>query len=291
MKLGVAGMLPHWQKIERTTAERVRAAGFLGASVFIDRPLETDRAAVLRVKAAFDAAGLAVAQANGWYECLVNPDEAVRSEGVRGLQALCRWGRLLGAETIYVRPGSLNPRGHWWPHPGNHTADTFARLVDSLRQVCPVAEREGVVLAAEGHVLSPLDTPRRVADLIEIVASPALKFNVDVVNFIGTVHDAHDPRGVTHELFDVLGTHTVAAHAKDCALQRWAGRPHRRGRARRRHAGSRAGAAPVCRLLPGGLCAHRTSARRPDSRGAPGAVPGRTNERESSWRAKRIILA
>ena len=159
-----------------------------------------------------------MAQANGWYECLVNPDEAVRSEGVRGLQALCRWGRLLGAETIYVRPGSLNPRGHWWPHPGNHTADTFARLVDSLRQVCPVAEGEGVVLAAEGHVLSPLDTARRVADLIAIVASPALKFNVDVVNFIGTVRDAHDPRGVTHELFDVLGAHTVAAHAKDCAL-------------------------------------------------------------------------
>jgi len=218
MKLGVAGMLPHWQKIERMTAERVRAAGFLGAAVFIDRPLAADRATVLRVKAAFDAAGLAVAQANGWYECLVNPDEAVRSEGVRGLQALCRWGRLLGAATIYVRPGSLNPRGHWWPHPGNHTADTFARLVDSLRQVCPVAEREGVVLAAEGHVLSPLDTPRRVADLIESVASPALKFNVDVVNFIGTVRDAHDPRGVTDELFDVLGTHTVAAHAKDCAL-------------------------------------------------------------------------
>ena len=109
----------------------------------IDWPLEADLAAALRVKAAFDAAGLAVAQANGWYECLVNPDDAVRSEGVRGLQALCRWGRLLGAETIYVRPGSLNPRGHWWPHPGNHTADTFVWLADSLRQVCPVAESEG----------------------------------------------------------------------------------------------------------------------------------------------------
>ena len=73
MKLGVAGLLPHWHVIERATAERVRAAGFLGAAVFIDRPLEADRAAVLGVKAAFDAAGLAVAQANGWYECLVQP--------------------------------------------------------------------------------------------------------------------------------------------------------------------------------------------------------------------------
>lgn len=73
-------------------------------------------------------------------------------------------------------------------------------------------------MAVAGHVLSPLATARRVADLIEIVALPALKSNMDVVNFIGTRRDAHNPRSVTHELFDVLGAHTVVAHAKDCAL-------------------------------------------------------------------------
>lgn len=218
MKLGVAGMLPPWRQIDRAAAERVVAAGFRGASVVIDRPLEADRASVLRVRQAFAEAGLAVAQANGWYECLVNPDDALRAAGVAGLQALCRWGRLLDAATVYVRPGSLNPRGHWWPHPGNHRPETFDCLIASLREVSAVAAAEGVILAIEGHVLSPLDSAARVAELLAAVASPALKFNTDPVNFVGTVRDAHDPRRVVNELFDTLGPATVAGHVKDCRL-------------------------------------------------------------------------
>lgn len=218
MKLGVVGLLPHWRQIDRAAADRVIAAGFRGAAVHIDRPLAATPAEVLAVKRAFDAAGLEVAQANGWYECLVNPDDALRAAGVAGLQALCRWGRLLDAATVYVRPGSLNPRGHWWAHSGNHTPQTFDRLIASLRQACAVAQVEGVTLAIEGHVLSPLDSPRRVADLLAAVGSPALRFNTDPVNFIGTVPDAHDTRRVLNELFDLLGPVTVAAHAKDCAL-------------------------------------------------------------------------
>jgi sugar phosphate isomerase/epimerase len=211
-------MLPPWRQIDRAAAERVVAAGFRGASVVIDRPLEADRASVLRVRQAFAEAGLAVAQANGWYECLVNPDDALRAAGVAGLQALCRWGRLLDAATVYVRPGSLNPRGHWWPHPGNHRPETFDCLIASLREVSAVAAAEGVILAIEGHVLSPLDSAARVAELLAAVASPALKFNTDPVNFVGTVRDAHDPRRVVNELFDTLGPATVAGHVKDCRL-------------------------------------------------------------------------
>ena len=218
MKLGVAGMLPHWRQIDRAAAKRVRDAGFRGASVVIDRPLDADADAVLAVKRAFDEAGLEVAQANGWYECLVNPDDSLRAAGVRGLQALCHWGRLLDADTVYVRPGGLNPQGHWLAHPGNHTPETFERLIDSLRQVCVVARDEGVTLAIEGHVLSPLDSAQRVVELLDAVGSPVLKFNVDPVNFIGTVRDVHDTRRVLNELYDLLGAETVAAHAKDCRL-------------------------------------------------------------------------
>ena len=112
----------------------------------------------------------------------------------------------------------MNPKGHWWPHRDNHSPETFDRLVDSLRQVCRVAEPEGVILAVEGHVLSPLDSARKIAQLLDAVASPALKFNVDPVNFIGTVADVHDTRRVLDDLFDTLGAQTVVAHAKDVAL-------------------------------------------------------------------------
>ena len=219
MKIGVAGYLPSdWRSIDTAAARRVVNAGFSGGQVFIDKPLEANPADVLRVKRAFDEAGLVVAQTNGWYECLINPDNAVRVEGIRGMQALIRIGRQLDTRFVYVRPGSINPNGHWWPHPDNHLQQTFDRLVASMKQVSRTAQDEGVLLGIEGHVVSTLDTPRRVRDLLDAVGSPALKHNLDPVNFTGTVHDVWDTSRILHELYDLLGHDMIAAHAKDCTI-------------------------------------------------------------------------
>jgi sugar phosphate isomerase/epimerase len=220
MKLGINPIpdLDWRQKDWIASTQRWRSMGFKSATVFIHKPLESQPDDLLPVKQALAAAGLAVNQANGWHECLVNPDPAARAEGIKGMQSLCRYGAYLEAHSVYIRPGSLNPNGHWWAHPENHSAETFDRLVDSVRQVCRAAEREGVKVAIEGHVLTVLDTPSRVRDLLDAVASPALKFNLDPVNFIGTVRDVHDTSRIINDLFDLLGQDTIVAHAKDCRL-------------------------------------------------------------------------
>jgi sugar phosphate isomerase/epimerase len=232
MKLGIAGGKPlsshvaptffserdEWRSIDAKACGRVRAAGFRGAQIYIRRPLEAQMEDVARVRRAFEDSDLEVAQLNGAYETLCNPDDARRAHGIAGVKAMCRIAGVLGAKTIYVRPGGLNAKGPWYPHPENHSAATFNRIVDSLRQVAPTAQTEAVTLAVEGHVLSALDTPARVLELIDAVGSPALKFNVDPVNFIGAVRDVYDTPHVLNELFDYLGTHTVVAHAKDCKL-------------------------------------------------------------------------
>ena len=75
------------------------------------------------------------------------------------------------------------------------------------------------MLALEGHVLSLLDTPQRMRDVIDAVGSPALRFNTDPVNFIGTVNDATIPAGCSMNWPALLGPYTVAAHLKDMAVQ------------------------------------------------------------------------
>jgi sugar phosphate isomerase/epimerase len=76
-----------------------------------------------------------------------------------------------------------------------------------------------VPLGIEGHVVSPLDTPERVREAIERVGSPAMRFNADPVNFVGTLADVYDSAPLLNRLFDLLGPFTVAAHAKDVDVE------------------------------------------------------------------------
>jgi sugar phosphate isomerase/epimerase len=230
MKLGIAGigpdpnpeiprLLPPWQLFDEQAAERILQHGFSGTALYVGEPLAVDWDVVGRVGEICRQAGLDIPQANGRYNDLVTPDDAARAEGIRAFQALLRIGRAWDVQSVYVRPGGLNPRGSWWPHPQNRAPETFDRLVNSLRQVCRTAEAEGVTIGIEGHVLSVLYSVQRVRDVLDAVGSPALKFNLDPVNFIGSVEDVYDTRRVINELFAQLGADVVALHAKDCALQ------------------------------------------------------------------------
>jgi sugar phosphate isomerase/epimerase len=230
MKLGVAGQLPKlseatpaflpgdWRMITRTDTARVRAHGFAGSQWFINKPLDAANTDLDRVARAFADEDLEICQLNGWYEPICAYDNALRAEGVRGAERLVRIGRQVNAVSVYIRPGGHNPAGHWYAHPENHSQRTFDNIVASLRHLCSVADGEGMRVAVEGHVLSALDTPQRIRDLFDAVASPALKFNFDPVNFTGTVRDVHNTAHILETLDMLLGDQIIVAHAKDLAI-------------------------------------------------------------------------
>ncbi|HXF64150.1 MAG TPA: sugar phosphate isomerase/epimerase family protein [Caldilineaceae bacterium] len=220
VRLATTGLLPaDLRRLDDEAAHRLRAAGFVGCSCFFPDPTAPTPIELDRLRDTLRRAGVGVAQVNGRYETLVNPDEGLRRQGIAALQAAVQVCRRLRGDNLYVRPGSLNPGGHWWPHPENHSPATIDRLVDSLRQVATVAEDAGVTLAVEGHTVSPLDTPALVREVIDRVGSPALKFNCDPVNFVSNVQDVYHSRRVLDALFDTLGDVTWAVHAKDMALE------------------------------------------------------------------------
>ncbi len=220
MKLGVVGLMPaDLRHVDRAVARRIRQHGFTGVSCVLTDPTEWQREELARIARTLSDEGVAVAQVNPRYEALVNPDDGARAEGIRVLSIACQRARWLGCDNVYVRPGSLNPNGHWTPHPENTHPKTLDRLVASLRAVAPVAEAEGVTLAIEGHVVSPLDSAERVRGVIESVGSQALRFNMDPVNFVATLGDAYDSGPLLEHLFDVLGSYTVCAHVKDVVVE------------------------------------------------------------------------
>lgn len=220
MRPGVVGLLPRRPgAIAPENVARIRSLGFDGVSVAGFDPLVTERADLEHAARTLRDGGVAVAQANGTYPMLVHSDEAVRARAIDGVRALCVAGRVLGAATTYVRPGSLNPAGAWTPHPQNTALLTLERLADSLRRIVPVAESEGVTLALEGGAVSPIDSPERARDVVDAVGSRALRFNADPVNMVGTLEHAYNSTTLVNRTFDVLGDRIVAAHIKDFTVR------------------------------------------------------------------------
>jgi sugar phosphate isomerase/epimerase len=212
-------MPAHPRDITPETAARLRGLGFTGVTVIVPDPLEARREEYERAGAILRDGGVKVAQANPRYEVLVHPDPGRRSTGILGLRAACQCAQWLGARTIYVRPGSLNPAGPWTPHPENTSVRTLLRLVDSLQRVVGAAESVGIPLAIEGGSVCPLDTPERVRDVIQAVGSPALKFNADPVNFVRHLDDLYTSTSLVNRLFDVCSEHVVCGHAKDITFE------------------------------------------------------------------------
>jgi sugar phosphate isomerase/epimerase len=218
MKLGVAGLLG---QATPGDARRVRDLGFTAASWHLAAlDLARDRAALLRVREALEFEDLELCQLlPPQYPSLVHLDPAVRAAGVAAMAEVVRAAAILGAGTVYVRPGSLNEAGPWTPHPQNHRPDTRARLVESLRSLAPHAEEAGIPLAIEGHAVSPLDTPAAVREVLDQVGSSILQVNADPVNFIRNIDQAYDNSALIDELFDLLDGSIAAAHAKDVRVE------------------------------------------------------------------------
>lgn len=217
MLLGGAGFYSgDWLSITGPAARKAAEIGLAVLNLRVSDPENARDADIVRVKRIFADNGLVIGQTNGNYGGgLVSEDEAERTRAIKFVKRMCNLTRRLGAPNTYLRPGSLNPRGAWLPHTENRSPRVFDRLVDSTRQICAVAEREGVMLAVEGGVVSPLYSARRVRDFMDAVRSKALGFNQDPVNFIGGLEEAYDTTRLVNEFFDLLGPATVGAHLKD----------------------------------------------------------------------------
>ena len=220
MRSGVVGLLPpDLPSVTPAAARRVRDLGFTGTSVQLGEPDTYTLDEFRRVGEVLDAEGMAVAQANGTYPSLISLDPAVRRAGIEGMQRHMQAAHALRAETLYIRPGGLNPVGPWYPHPDHHQDAAFERAVESIAAVAETAEQEGISLVIEGHVLSVLDRPERIAELFRRIPSDALGFNLDPVNFIGSIWDAWNPDPVYARLLGAARGRMRAAHWKDYTVE------------------------------------------------------------------------
>jgi sugar phosphate isomerase/epimerase len=81
-------------------------------------------------------------------------------------------------------------------------------LLERMGSLVRYGEQRGVVIAAEPHVASLLDTPERALELLRLVNSPYLKLNFDISHF--------NVQGIpVAESVAALAPHAVHTHVKD----------------------------------------------------------------------------
>jgi inosose dehydratase len=81
-------------------------------------------------------------------------------------------------------------------------------LIERMGALVRYGEQRGVVIAAEPHVGSMLDTPARVLELLSLIDSPYLKLNFDISHF--------NVMGIPiAESVAALAPHSVHTHVKD----------------------------------------------------------------------------
>ena len=220
MLLGISGLVDgDWRAIDANALRKARELGFSVLQIRVDDPRELGSADAAALKRLFEEHSVLVGQTVGNYGGgLVAVDNGDRTAAIEFMKGMCGVTAELGAPDTYLRPGSLNPAGPWFPHTENRSPQVFDRLVDSAQQICATAESEGVMVAVEGGVVCPLFSARRVKDFLDAVGSTNLGFNMDPVNFVGSIEQAYDTTSLQREFYDLLPDRIFGAHAKDIRL-------------------------------------------------------------------------
>ncbi len=219
MRLGVIGMLPgDFRDITPDHLRAIRAIGLTGAGFHApgDRLSEVRPDACRRARGIFAGAGVDLVQFGvGFGECLFDPDAEVRDRVVRKVERGIEVARELGAHVCLIRPGSLSPRGSYSPSPLNRTPACRARLVETLGRIARKAESEGVTVITETHLLTILESPETVRQVVEEVGSDRFRAVMDYVNHFQSLDQAYHSAERLDRIFEVMGPVCPVGHCKD----------------------------------------------------------------------------
>ena len=213
MKLGLAPGR-HLERFDLAAAQQIKALGFSGVAPHIPNLPQYSQEQCAEVASVCQQAGLEIVEVGQYHTNFIDPDPDVRAASIETVDRAVKRAAWMGCPVIIAGSGSHNPASAWFDHPDNHSWRSFDRLVQSLREAVRAAEGVGVDLALECHTYTALDSPERVRHVIDAVASPRLKLDLDPVNWI-TYATYWDNGPYLHHMFDLLGDVIMGGHAKD----------------------------------------------------------------------------
>jgi sugar phosphate isomerase/epimerase len=221
MKLGIAGLLPNAISALDTNAFRnVASMGFTGSAFYVNDPpatITSDQAREIGRIATGE--GIDLVEYGQYQTTFVDPDESVRATSLATVREACRVTRAVGCPAVIAGIGSLNPAGHWFPHPDNFSNETRERLLSSLATAVEFAEDQGVILALECHVTTSLRNAEVAREVLDAVGSTSLMIHLDPVNWI-TFETIYESAPAIQSMFATLGPQRIyGVHSKGARVE------------------------------------------------------------------------
>ncbi|MFZ9858588.1 MAG: sugar phosphate isomerase/epimerase family protein [Roseiflexaceae bacterium] len=214
MRLG-APLFAQWHT-PADWAQIVTTAGYRAAYAPVDEKADAQAIAAYRQVAV--AHDIVIAEVGAWSNPL-SVDATTRSQAIAFCQARLALADALGARCCVNIAGS---RGSEWdgPDAANYTEDTFALIVDTVREIIDAVKPTHTYYTLETMPWMYPDSPESYLRLITAIDRPQFAAHLDPVNMINSVERFYQHRLFISHCIDVLGPYIRACHIKDMVIER-----------------------------------------------------------------------
>ena len=197
-------------------AQAVRGQGYSAAFCPVADAADEDTVREWRAEA--ERANIVIAEVGAWGNNPISPDKLTRKAGIQGCCRKLELADRIGANCCVNVAGSLGER---WagPSDGNLSDETFALIVDSVRESIDSVKPTRTVYALETMPWLIPHSPQVYAKLLRAVQRDRFAVHLDPVNLINCPERYYDTRALLEECFNLLGPHVVSCHAKDIILR------------------------------------------------------------------------
>jgi sugar phosphate isomerase/epimerase len=106
------------------------------------------------------------------------------------------------------------------PDAANYTEDTFALIVDTVREIIDAVKPTHTFYTLETMPWMYPDSPESYLRLIKAIDRPQFAAHLDPINMINSVERFYQHRLFISHCIDVLGPYIRACHIKDMVIER-----------------------------------------------------------------------
>lgn len=176
-----------------------------------------DKDTVAAYKRAAEENGILIGEVGVWNNPLAR-DDAKRRAAVEQCKEGLRLADELGALCCVNITGS---RGEIWDsyHPDNYSADTYALIVDTIREIIDDVQPVRTCYSAEPMPWMLPDSPESYLKLMQDVDRSGFGIHMDYTNMINSFERYRNRRAFLGHAFHLLAPYIRSVHIKDMALK------------------------------------------------------------------------